>query len=68
MSKKREELYEILEYELYEFPRSITDRGKYVGKTPLREQAESVVRNAEAEGKQIFIKAACSDGVKRFYY
>ena len=45
----------------------MTDTGKYFGKIPLREQAEAAVKNAKKNGRQLFIKAVCSDGVKRFY-
>lgn len=67
MTGNTEKVYTILGYELYEFPRSMTDTGKYFGKTPLREQAEAAVRNAKKNGRQLFIKAVCSDGRKRFY-
>lgn len=66
MLKKEKESYQILGYELYKFPKSMTDKGEYFGKTSLKEQAETVVRNAKAGGKQLFIKAVCSDGIKRF--
>ena len=58
--------YEILCYELYEYPKSPTENGKYYGKTPVLEQAECIVRSAEEAGQQLFIKAVCSDGKKRY--
>lgn len=58
--------YEILGYELYEYPASQTENGKYYGKTPVLEQAECIVRNAEEAGQRLFIKAVCSDGKMRY--
>lgn len=58
--------YEILSYELYEYPKSPTENGKYYGKTPVLEQAECIVRNAEEAGQRLFIKAVCSDGKMRY--
>ena len=71
MNEKRnrecfEEEYQILGYELFEYPKSPTENGKYYAKTPLLEQAETIVRNAKTSGKQLFIKAVCSDGKKRY--
>lgn len=57
--------FEILSYELYECLASPTENGRYYGKTPIREQAETIVRKAKESGKQLFIKAVCSDGKKR---
>ena len=59
--------YTILYYEIYECPQRPTDNGTYYGKTPLSEQAETVVRNAKESGQMLFLKAVCSDGEKRFY-
>lgn len=67
--KRREgmkEEYQILGYELYEYPKSPMDNGMYYGKTPLRDQAETIVRKAKENGMQIFIKAVCSDGIDRY--
>lgn len=58
--------YEILCYELYEYPKSPTENGKYYGKTPVLEQAECIVRSAEEAGQRLFIKAVCSDGKMRY--
>lgn len=67
MAEKTGKDYEVIGYELYKFPRSMTETGEYFGKTALREQAEAAVRNAEADGIQLFIKAVCSDGNRRFF-
>ena len=71
MNEKRsrerfKEEYQILGYELYECPESPKENGKYYTKTPLLEQAECIVRSAEEAGQQLFIKAVCSDGKKRY--
>lgn len=58
--------YKILSYEIYTCPQRPTDSGKYYGKTPVLEQAETVVRLAKENGQMLFIKAACSDGKKRY--
>ena len=63
---KFKEDYEVLGYELYEYPESPTETGKYFGRTPILEQAETIVRNAKTNGKQLFIKAVCSDGKQRY--
>lgn len=60
--------YKILYYEIYEFPRSPRDSGKYYGKTPVLEQAETVIRNAKENGGLLFMKAVCSDGQKRYMF
>lgn len=57
--------YTILYYEIYECPQHPIENGKYYGKTPVLEQAETVVRNAKEHGQMLFIKAVCSDGKKR---
>lgn len=58
--------YKILYYEIYEFPQCPADSGRYYGKTPVLEQAETVIRNAKENGELLFMKAVCSDGKKRF--
>lgn len=58
--------YTILYYEIYECPQCPTDNGKYFGKTPILEQAETVVRNTKEKGQMLFIKAVCSGGRKRY--
>lgn len=59
------ENYEILLYEIYECPKRPTDYGVYYGKTPILEQAETVVKRAKENGKMLFLKAVCSDGKRR---
>lgn len=63
---KFKEDYEVLGYELYEYPESPTETGKYFGRTPILEQAETAVRKAKESGKELFIMAVCSDGKKRY--
>lgn len=58
--------YQIIGYELYEYPKSPTENGRYYGKALLLEQAETIVRNAKENGLQLFIKAVCSDGKNRY--
>lgn len=58
--------YEILGYELYEYPKSPTENSTYYAKTPVLEQAETAVRKAKESGKQLFILAECNDGKKRY--
>lgn len=58
--------YQILGYELYEYSKSPMDNGRFYGKTPLIEQAETIVRNANENGMKLFIKAVCSDGKERY--
>lgn len=58
--------YQILGYELYEYPKSPTENGRYYGKTPLLEQAETILKEAKENGLQLFIKAVCSDGKERY--
>lgn len=58
--------YTVLSYEIYECPQCPTDNGTYYGKTPMLEQAETVVRKAKEHGQMLFVKAVCSDGKKRY--
>lgn len=58
--------YEILYYELYEFSVSPTSEGRYFGRTPVLEQAETAVRKAKESGMQIYVMAVCSDGKERY--
>ena len=60
--------YKILYYEIYEFPQCPADSGRYYGKTPVLEQAETIIRNAKENGELFFMKAVCSDGKKRFMF
>lgn len=57
------ENYTILEYEIYTCPKNPTEEGVYYGKTPILEQAQSIIKNAKGN---LFIKAVCSDGKKRY--
>lgn len=51
-------------YAIYEDPEQPTEHGKYIGKTPLIEQAISACENADKEGKNYFIKGIQADGVE----
>lgn len=58
--------YKILYYEIYLCPQRPTDHGVYYGKTPILEQAETVIRKAKESGTMLFLKAVCNDGKKRY--
>ena len=58
--------YTILSYEIYECPQKPTENGRYYGKTPVLEQAETAIRKAKEKGTMLFLKAVCSDGKKRY--
>lgn len=58
--------YEILYYELYEYPVSPTAEGRYFCRTPVLEQAETAVMKAKESGMQIYVMAVCSDGKERY--
>lgn len=58
--------YTIIGYAIYSCPLNPKDRGVYLGKTPILEQAETVVNNAKKLGCDSYIKALCSDGVERW--
>lgn len=58
--------YKILYYEICEYPQKPTDNGKYYGKTPVLEQAETIIRKAKESGIMLFMKVVCSDGKKRY--
>ena len=60
------EEYQVLGYELYEYPKSPTENGRYYGKAPLLGQAETILKEAKENGLQLFIKAVCSDGKNRY--
>lgn len=60
------EEYAIIGYEIYECPHCPTENGRYYGKTSVLEQAETVVKKAKETGRELFIKAVCSDGKKRY--
>ena len=60
--------YTILYYEIYELPRCPTDSGRCCGKTPVLEQAKTVITKAKKNGELFFMKAVCSDGQKRYMF
>lgn len=51
-------------YEVYECPTSPTDHGKYIGKTPIYEQAINTCNKAKECGKNYFIKGVKFDGTE----
>lgn len=51
-------------YAIYECPVSPTEYGKYIGKTPVLEQAIEVCEKAKANGKSYFIKGIKADGTE----
>lgn len=60
------ENYTTLYYEIYICPVGTTDNGTYYGRTPILEQAQTIVKKAKENGLELFIKAVCSDGKKRY--
>lgn len=58
--------YTILYYEIYICPECPTENGKYYGKTPILEQAQTIIKKGKENGLELFIKAVCSDGIKRY--
>lgn len=51
-------------YAVYECPKSPTEYGKYVGKTPVLEQAVKACEMAKESGKSYFIKGIKADGTE----
>lgn len=51
-------------YEVYECPKNPTEHGKYIGKTPIYEQALDACNNAKNHGESYFIKGIKADGTK----
>lgn len=51
--------YEYVKYEIYECPKNPTEYGKYIGSTPILEQAQAVA----AKGNRL-IKGVTADGGK----
>ena len=51
-------------YEVYECPKNPTEHGKYIGKTPIYEQALNACKDAKEHGKNYFIKGIKPDGTK----
>lgn len=58
--------YIITGYEIHECPKSPAENSTYYGKTPILKQAKDIIEKAKESGKEYFIKAVCSDGVKRY--
>lgn len=54
-------------YEVYEGAETPTGHGRYLGATPIYEQAEAAVRNAKTSGKVCFIKGVKPDGTKVYF-
>lgn len=55
---------EYISYEIYECPTKPTEQGKYIGKTPIYEQAINVLRIAKENGKSYFLKGIKADNTK----
>ena len=51
-------------FAIYECPEKPTEYGKYIGKTPLYEQAVTTCENAKKQGKSYFIKGIKEDGTE----
>lgn len=51
-------------YAVYECPKSPTEYGKFIGKTPVLEQAVNACEKAKADGKSYFIKGIKADGTE----
>lgn len=51
-------------YAVYECPKSPKDYGKFIGKTPLLEQAMEACEKAKQNGKSYFIKGVKADGTE----
>ena len=51
-------------YAIYKCPNNPTEKGQYIGKTPIYEQALTVCENAKAQGKSYFIKGIKADGTE----
>ena len=60
-------MYKVLNYEVYRGPDRPQDDGKYIGRTPIKEQALNAVKKAKEQGLVYYIKAWCSDGTMRYY-
>ena len=56
--------YKYVAYAIYECPASPTEYGKYIGKTPVLEQAVQACEKAKANGKSYFIKGIKADGAE----
>lgn len=51
-------------FTIYECPKNPTEYGKYIGKTPVFEQAVKACETAKANGKFYFIKGIKADGTE----
>lgn len=51
-------------YAVYECPKSPTEYGKFIGKTPVLEQAVEACQKAKEDGKSYFIKGVKADGTE----
>lgn len=51
-------------FAIYECPKNPTEHGKYIGKTPVLEQAIMACAMAKASGKSYFIKGIQVDGTE----
>lgn len=51
-------------YAIYECPARPTEYGKYIGKTPILEQAMKACEKAKVDGKNYFIKGIKADGTE----
>lgn len=49
-------------FNIYECPKKPTEKGKYIGKTPIYAQAKRVCENAKRNGKSYFIKGVDTNG------
>lgn len=58
--------YTVLFYEIYVCPECPTDDGVYYSKTPILEQAQTIVKKGKENGLNLFLKAVCSDGKKQY--
>lgn len=60
--EEKEPTGEYVSYEVYECPANPYEYGKYIGKTPIYEQAVQAVQKAKEKGKNLFIKGVKHDG------
>lgn len=51
-------------FAVYECPENPHEHGKYIGKTPMFEQAMTACERAKANGKNYFIKGLKADGME----
>lgn len=52
-------------YEVFKCPENPQDTGRYIGKTPVLEQAVAACNNALKDGKLYFIKGVTYDGRRK---